>query len=632
MIDRIRTGGALLRGVEERQELERRALRVPDPPIGAPRDGIYPGKWGHGDDSAPSPDEFPADCPVKVLGYNGGDLYVIDAMGQFRVISEKFSLDTVTKLFGHRIGFAYWAWPRFGKAKQGQPAPVDTFRAERVNQSFWGEASRRGLFANIEHVRGRGVWAGPGGGLVVHCGDYLYVNGKLAHTGEVDGAIYPKMAAILHPFREAVGPEPALEVMEFFKTCFWARPRVDPVLMLGWIGSALMSGVLAKRPSIFIVGDKGWGKTTVQQYIKLIFGEYLLQANDVTPAGIYQTVRQDARPVAVDELEAGANIEKVLRVTALAKLGYDGAVMLRGGSDHNPMEFRSRSSFLMSAINPPPVPPAEMSRMGVLSLVRPDKSRFGDPRVIREEDMIGPRIFKRLIDGWSGFDRLSMDYKAALKDGGHEQRGQETYGTLLACAHIMLGDEGMDALGYPIENFGEWSSLLHAPSMPEYEDARENWAGAISVLLSSNIDLWRGGSQLSVGAILDALEHDDLKFSGANAKLAQVGLKLISGREFGRAADHLILAVPNATPQLARLFQGSDWAAGPSGHGVWTSALRQSPPGVLVQGEDNRITINRVTSRCTLIDLKVYDELTRPPGRAKPAGGFGGPVADEGPL
>jgi hypothetical protein len=624
----LSAGRAILRGAQERAELDRSRGSAQDPPVGAPRDGVAAGRWGvMGDNGEPKPDEMPPGCPVKVLGYNGSDLLLVDAAGQLRTVSEKFSIDTVTRLFGDRIGYVYWAWPRFGRAKKGQPPPVDTFRAERVHQSFWGEAYRCGLFDKLDMVRGRGVWPGPGGGLIVHCGDYLYINGRMAHVGEVDGAIYPRLPAMLHPYHEPVGPEPALEIMDAFSTCSWSRPKIDPLLMLGWIGSALMSGTLHKRPTIFLTGDKGWGKTWLQEYIKLIFGPYLLSANDVTPAGIYQRVGHDARPVAIDELEAGDDPEKVLRVTKLARLGYDGAIMLRGGSDHNPVEFKSRSSFLMSAINPPPVPPAELSRLGLLSLKRPPLDRKRVERVFREEDVLGARIFKRLIDGWPGFERLLVQYKEALHAGGHEQRGQETYGTLLACAHVMLGDDGMDALGYPLQDrFGQWAEDLAAQSLPEYLDARENWLGALSILLGKSVDQWRGGSQLSVGAVIEAVEAQDIDLKKANRQLAAISLKLL-GKGERPGSKGMVLCVPNSAPELARIFQGSDWGAGSSGYGVWTSALRQSPAGVLMSDVDNRVTINRVTSRCSMIDLGVYDEITRVPGltpaAAAPDGEFG---------
>jgi hypothetical protein len=599
--DNKRSVRAVVRGGVEQAELARQRIRIADPPIGGARDGIQPGQWGE-------PPDMPPDCPVRVLGLVGGDIYLIDTAGQVRCIgTSQFSQAVVEQLFGQRIAYVYWAWPRFGKAKKGEPPKVDNFRTEKVRQCFYAEADRRGIWDAADDVRGRGCWRGDRGELIVHCGDYMFVNGRMQYPGEWQGKVYPSGSAILHPWMEPVDHAPALTMFRLLDCFSWARGAIDAYLLLGWIGSAMLSGALRVRPSALVIGDKGRGKTTFQDLVKEVFGNYLLKTEDTTPAGIYQRVNHDSRPVAVDELENDPSNNRALDLTRLARLAYSGAVMLRGGSNHVGTEFTARSSFLMSMINPPPATPAELSRMGVFSLLRPDKNRVGEPPVVRESDQIGRKILKRLIDHWHEFDEVFKFYAEALHRGGHEQRGQDTYGTMLTCAHLMLGPEGIEEVAPKFRQPQFWADELNVVSLPEYDDTNENWYGALSHLLGKRIDHWRGNASLSVGALLEEYQRGDIQFVALNKRLAQVSLKLLDKRQV-KGAQGAVLAIPGRSDNLAQIYQGKVWAAGPSGTGGWTTALRDAPGGVVITGVNNRVSINMSQERCTLIDLKIYSD------------------------
>lgn len=622
---------------ETRAELLRQRNVIQDPPVGGSREGILPGKWGlQSEDGEPLPDEFPDGCPVQVLGHSKGDLWLLDAAGQVCCLpaSQQIGQGVIERIFGDRIGYVYWAWPRFGKAaksKDGKPmgpAKVETFRTERVRQSLWGEAYRKGIFDQLDAVRGRGVWRDETGRLVMHCGDCLYVDGKVQPVGEVMGNVYPRMAPIMHPWPMPVDGDAAEVMLELFKRFSWARPSTDPLLLLGWLGVAMFSGAMEVRPSIVVVGDKGRGKSTLQDILKVFFGSYILSSTDTTPAGIYQKVNQDARPIGLDELENQSDSSMAFRIFKLMRESYSGGIMLRGGSNHNGIEFECRSSFLGSMINLPGINPADLSRLAILSLRRPPERDRGEKPVLRDDDELGSKIMRRMMDGWSRFDGLFAQYRQALQDGGHDERGCKTFGTLLCCAHILLGEEGLARFHYPVgEQIKTWAKELAVASLPEHEDQTDNWAGCVGQLFTRNIDMWRGGGQLTVGAVLEYYEGGEGEhnsFKSVNTKLAQVGLRLIDPREIKWPADvprakGLILAIPTSSPQLARIFEGSPWSAGPSGHGAWANALRDAPDGVFINGlgNQNRVTINRHLSRCLLLDLAALDAVTgRKAGRA----------------
>ena len=72
-----------------------------------------------------------------------------------------------------------------------------------------------------------------------------------------------------------------------------------------------------------------------------------------------------------------------------------------------------------------------------------------------------------------------------------------------------------------------------------------------------------------------------------------------------------VLAVPNESQLVADLYKGTPWAGAGGSASVWKSALRQAPPEIIcVDPRKNRIRINGVQERCTLVRLKQFNEWT----------------------
>jgi len=602
----VRQGAARGRAVLEER-------RIPDPPVGQPRDGIKPGRWRQ-----PGQLGLPPGCPVTPLGVDGDILYVIDALGQLAAVPPSgFGVNMLQRLFAGRDYYLSWAWPRFGSAKDEDGDPrVTGFDMNKVRADLYAAGAKKGLWKAHEKVRGLGAWDGRSRPdeppkLILHCGEFLSIDGKLQLPGEIDGHFYPRRPAAFAPWAEAVPHEdnPAPAILEFLRTWNWRRPKIDPFLFLGWIGASFMGGALPWRPSLFLVGDKAVGKSSLQNAVKAIVGGWLIQTPDTTPAGIYQRIGNDALAIAVDELEAEADNRRAIGVVKLARLAASGGLMLRGGQDHNGVEFQARSTFLFSAINPPPLAPQDLSRLCILSIGKLDTSQ--PMPVLHDPETIGPRLLRILADGWAGFDGLYQRYRDALRAGGHDSRGQDTYAIFLASAHTLLGEAGVEDAGFPIESFGDWSDWLAAASLPERESARENWRGCIEHLLTSRVDAWRNGKRHSIGGVIDDLmEQRQPSFAGdkpldeARQLLAQVDMTIVQ-----RDGLHL-LAIPNDGPAIAQLFRETAWG-GPGGMGVWSQALRQGPGDIVIFDKSlNKVKINGFSKRCTLIVLEKFIELT----------------------
>lgn len=609
--------------------------RPNDPPPGEARriDGVEvgPGEW--------TTDFWglPPECPVTPLGMEGVTIHLMDSLGQLVSLEPSaFGAKMIQALFGERQNFLWWAWPRFQERKKqkGPPIPVG-WRPEQVTECLYTAAARRGLFSPRDRVRGRGAWLDKQEALIWHSGAALYRPDKTRKnrgggveyvaqdTGDVGEFFYPRKPETFAPWPEEIedNDNPAVEILQMLRRWNWERPEVDPVLFLGWLGAALLGGALEWRPSLFVTADAASGKSSLQKFARSVLGSCLLESVDTTVAGIYQTVAQDSLPVGVDELEAEADSRKAMGVIKLARLAAGGGKMRRGGSEHDPVQFEARSCFIFTAINAPPMEPADASRMGRLRLRALDIDASGEksPTLLRPET-IGPRLLRRMMDGFAGLGGRLAEYRAVLRAAGHDGRSQDTLGTLLACADLALGAECALRLEVPMyDSLAQWGEWLPAPErMP-------NWLGCLRHLMSARVEAWRtGAARSTIGKVLEDLIDEEgmsgaekkwsldeesenrLDFKRAASLLAQAGVGLVRPGKLGdaRPEEGFLLAIPNESPKLMALFRDTKWV-GVAGASVWKDALRQGPAEIFVRGE-NRVRIDGTQLRCVVVKVGIY--------------------------
>lgn len=243
-------------------EIAGRRERVRWPAPGQPFQGIMPGDWreqGFTDDTG----HLPMNCPIRPLGYEGENYYFEDTSGQiFNTGDKALGVERIQKLFAGHEDFLYWAWP----AKEPKKMAADPgFKSERVRRDLFAAARIKGPWSMTDQVRGRGAWKGEDGRLILHCGDFLWIDGELHDTGDHGEFFYVRRPRALLPFGERVTPElnPAPEIFEHLRTWNFARGDVDCMLLLGHIGVSLMGAALDWRPSVFITGSQGTGKSAL---------------------------------------------------------------------------------------------------------------------------------------------------------------------------------------------------------------------------------------------------------------------------------------------------------------------------------------------------------------------------------
>jgi hypothetical protein len=550
-------------------------------------------------------DRLPPDCPVVPLGVDGKVFYFIDTLGQMQAVTT-FNFDTLTLLFSQAPNYLYWAWPRFGApGKKGQPAKINGLEIREAGQCLAKACGERGLFDPMDRVRGRGGWADKNGGLIWHAGEALYrvERGKLtmSRPGSVDGVFYARRPQITMPWPEAVtdAESPAHDLLAAFNTWIWERPLLDPVLMVGWLGAAALGGALPWRPTVFITGDRGRGKSTLQGIIKEVLGAMLHQSADTTAAGIYQRIKQDSLPVAVDELESDADNRRVMAVIKLARLAASGGEMFRGGAEHEGVTFKARNAFLFSSINTPPLETSDKSRMAILNLRKVDPTRAAAAKLSAPEQM-GRQLLRKLMDEWPKFAGTFDAWRGTLRAAGFDGRGQDTYGVLLAVANLLLGDEALDAAGLPITEDQKLGQLIASMTASERADQTDNWRDCLDRLMGWAIDNWKGGERPIIGDVCERVqlglsEDRGLEFTKARDMLMQAGLGLKRDE-----TSRILLAIPPKGPGIEKMFAGTKWAGG-----VWMHALKQEQDGLVQHGADNLFVVKIAgrAQRCLLVDV-----------------------------
>lgn len=585
--------GAVQAMIAQRKVVAFEKVRVsPEPSL--PRNGVDAGAW------VPDHRGLPPNCPVTPLGVSGSTIYLVDAIGQLVAIAPPYNKDKWLGAFGGDSNFLAWAWPRW--AKKG----IDGFAAEDVSRSVVSACFARGPW-DPDRVRGRGAWRGRSGELILHRGTRVEVGARSEPPGEHAGDVYVTLKHLPGPVRDAI-PEsamPARILKPMLRRWNWARPDVDPVLLMGWIGCALIGGALAQRPTVYLLGDKGIGKSTLNHLLTSILREYAVATTNTTAAGLYQSVGIDSRAIMVDEFGDNSDSKAAVKVLELARQSYSGGVMLRGSDRNAAISFQARSTFLFSSINTPPLEPQDLSRMAILSL-RPVTQTGAELDVTSDAwGDVGRCILRRLIDEWPRWDTTLKAFRLALMVGGMDSRGADTFGTLLAMAD-MIEHVGWDEerLSTPTEagDLVPWADLVTPSKMMEFEGADANWRKCLSWLLGARVDAWKSGHRVVVGQLLvdlmrchDAVD-DHLSEGEARTKLGQAGLGLVRR---GEARD-LWLAVPSNSGLVRQLYAGSKWEGVP-GAGVWAGALRQSPYGAIHEVGSARV--NGDTTTCTMIRL-----------------------------
>lgn len=609
------TGGKAIRAVfldARRAAEDEKPLDDPDPNLPRVYDGVSyrPGKWP----GAPF-SQLPPECPVQVVGRNadGSEYYFLTSTGHFRTVT-RWDLQTLTDMFAPYLNSMMFWWPGWSKPKKKsedeiEPAQVVRVERDKCMMTLVLAASKKPTFDPYKQHRGRGGWADRQNRFIWHSGDWLWSAGQgdqlhRARPAQHDGFLYTREAPAAEPWEMPVAAEesPARRILDDLRTWKWERPYLDPVLLLGWLGTAIMGGALKARPVVFTTGGAGVGKSTLQELLKGALADIVTCSVNTTAAGIYQRAKKDSLPFMVDELESKAGSTRADAVIELARVAYTGGDISRGGADHEATSFTAQQSFLFSAINAPPMFAQDKSRMALLNLGRLDKTNGLGRKVNIAVDRDGRMMLRQVIDGWQDFaERLLPGYWQMLSEQGLDSRAIDTFGTLLAAAELLVGPEALADLGLDVTEPKRLAEIVAAATALERAETLDNWHECLDHLFQSTIDQWRDGIKPTVGGVCELVRAGSYGVEENRDKLALLNLGMVKA---GHVSDSPCLAVPSEGPALARVFAETKFHKG-----VWYSALKQAPADIVIRDRGNKqvVKINGSAKRCLLVDLVAFD-------------------------
>ena len=422
------------------------------------------------------------------------------------------------------------------------------------------------------------------------------------------GFLYTRQAPTIEPWQEPVAAEesPARRILEDLRTWNWQRPYLDPVLVLGWVATALMGGALKARPIIFTTGGHGVGKSTLLELLRGALEGAVISTVNTTAAGIYQRVKQDSLPFLVDELESKSGSTRADNVIELARVAYTGGDISRGGADHEATTFTARNSFGFFAINPPPMGAQDKSRMAIVNLARLDAMNGIGRKPNISLDTDGRMILRQIMDGWSDLQsRLIPNYWEILSRHKLDSRAIDTFGTLLAAAELLVGPEALEEMGLPVTDENHLGEIVAKATAIERTESLDNWHKCLDRLMQSTISKWSDGMKPTIGSVCEDFMSGHIDTRPAQERLRLANLS-IQPRGKVAGAEGPFLAVPPDGPELERIFADSEFHKG-----VWSSALKQAPADIVLRDKGNaqKVKINGSTKHCLLVDLAAFERF-----------------------
>lgn len=568
-----------------------------DKASGAPEPPSPPDDGGPGGDR---PEALRPDCPVKPLGRLGSRSYYLDAMGQLVCLGTKDWNDVmILTLFGRDADYLETegkGWPRYGKPVVNEFGekewPIVGFDYAKVKKALVTAAANMGIFDPQGMVRGPGAHRGEDGELILHCGDKIMVGGLVRINGEpieetwhppgkIDGFVYPTASALHRPSVDQADDSAGRQLLRVLKTWSWRRPMLDPVLMLGQIAALPVAGALEWRPHSWVTGGAGTGKSTLlgkRGLLPIMFDKSLIVTADATEAGLRQITSQKTLPILFEELEPDWANPKSKAVIELARKASSGADIYRGGSDHQAASFKAETSFVFSSILIPPMLTQDRGRLAILELDPLPKGASGI-RIDRAEwQAIGRQLRRRVADQWFRFEHTLDLYRLALAAAGHDARGQDQFGTLLACHDLVL----YDGLEGDEDRFDHWARQLDTNTLAEAAGRKSDDIEVLEHLRTSFLHS-RGGddretiSQVVLHAIDDRIDHAPRR-ARARERLQAVGLRVGTVTDKGGFRDDMMgedvyLAVAGpGNVGLKQLFDKTRWY-----DGGWTQSMARVP-------------------------------------------------------
>ena len=512
----------------------------------------------YAEDFADSTDPVTLDCPFRALGHDHLNL---------------FFYSTLTRQVLH------FATPAAAESCLFMLAPLHWWESNFNGLDKAGKQSARAWLAALAisagvydptRIRGRGGWWDDKR-IVLHCGTHIICEGQQydlaafkSHYTYESGVAYPLITGDVAPNFEAVRLRALCDRIR------WARP-IDGTLLAGWIVLAPFCGALEWRPHISITGESGSGKSWVvdnliRATLKDVAANHL---STTTEAAIRQSLRGDARPVVLDEIEPHSK-EANLRIQAIlefarAASGNDSVPISKGSPSGAVTLYYPRSMFCYSGIVEQTIHTADRNRTTILTIraIPPSVEKTAhftaleqaQAQIITPDWISGLRA--RTASLLPTIRANARVFAAAWVSGKGDTRTGNQVGTLLAGAYSLVSTKQIligDALKY-IERH-DWTD---EKALQEERDPVKVIQTILRHVVRINTGVFSGERnvgeliEIVVAGVMDRTPNSP-SASDADGVLQRLGLRV--------RGDWLAVATEPA--MLAPILRFTPWANGHS--------------------------------------------------------------------
>lgn len=553
-----------------------------------------------------------SDAPLYPLGLAGREMLFIDSKAQHIACDGKLSN---VQLVMH-CGTIKWLedkFPKWRAGKNGKPPELIGFDHAEAMQSLAMACNKRGLFDAKDRVFGRGAHRAKDNSqtLVLHAGTSLFLANSRdergrkrkgvyrVNAGPYGDAFYPAQSALPAPAQSAATRQELDELHASFGDWEWLEPEAAQLLLMGMVGQLFICGALEWRSHVWLTGGTGCGKSTLQKYLRMIGGKWIVSSEDASEAWVRQKLETDRLPVMLDEAEVDDGAERQQAMLNLARKGSSGGSLGRGTSDQKAKDFEIFSCFIMSSIIHGIHMGQDRNRFAILGMKPLD---FSKPAPVFDEAYLrglGARIQRRMMELWPNFDPLYAAWQKEIRAAGFSARWAATIGTLLTCADLLMYEQGwIDDDGRPVSavHFG-WIEIVRPLMERGAEEAQTDSERCIAFLRSTHLPGASGQSSEPVGRWIHRVIMGSVDEGGhytenkaAADRLSSYGLRVATVRPkdsggYGYAKplpedftdNYLLIAGPQMRA-LSDLFRASgEWAKG-----GWIQSLQKLEGAVSV--------------------------------------------------
>jgi putative DNA primase/helicase len=314
---------------------------------------------------APVPPPDPERFPFRCLGFDHGD-YFYQPNGIGQVLRLAAAAHTKAQLL-QLAPLIWWEASYPGPKGCSWDAAADALiRAQE----------KVGVYDHTK-CRGRGVWR-DGERTILHLGNRIFADGKETPVRDFKSSyIYEMLPSLDSPCTNPLTSKEASQFQTICASATWTR-LIDCKYLAGWCVISTICGGLTWRPSIWITGPGGSGKTwIIDKIVAPMLGPMRLYAQGMSSeASLRQMLRNDALPVIIEEAEQDNKTQEhhLQGVLTLMRQSSSetGAKIYRGTTSGHAIEYCIRSTFCFGSIGVGARHYADQSRVTVLTLMKND--------------------------------------------------------------------------------------------------------------------------------------------------------------------------------------------------------------------------------------------------------------------